>query len=70
MATPTTIRKPKGPATRRRREVAHLRPQNKKLLRWLDSWQATPDELGETWWNEFQADIEAHRVTFRPAQAG
>ena len=65
MASSTTLRKPKVPATRRRREASHLRPQNQKLLRWLDSWQAAPDDLSEAWWKEFEADLEAHRVTFR-----
>ena len=40
------------------------------LLRWLDSWLATPDNRGEAWWTEFQADIQSHPVAFRPSQAG
>ena len=47
-----------------------LRAQNKKLLRWLDSWLATPDDQGEQWWNEFEADLEGQSVTFRPTKAG
>ena len=70
VATRTTIRKPKSVAARRRRERPHLRPQNEKLLRWLDSWLATPDDQGETWWTEFQADLQGQRVTFRPTQTG
>ncbi len=47
-----------------------LRAQNKKLLRWLDSWLATPDNQGERWWNEFEADLQAQAVTFPPTEAG
>jgi hypothetical protein len=47
-----------------------LRAQNKKLLQWLDSWLATPDERGETWWKEFEADREKHRVTFNRGETG
>lgn len=64
MATPTTIRKAKTAGARQTRQ-GRLR-QNKKLLRWLDSWLATPDDRGETWWTEFQNDLHSHRVTFDP----
>ena len=43
-----------------------LRPQNKKLLRWLDSWISTPDDRDEKWWTEFDADFAAHTVNLRP----
>jgi hypothetical protein len=70
VATATTIRKPKSAAARRRRDARRLRPQNMKLLRWLDSWLATPDDRGETWWTEFQADLQGHRMNLRTTQAG
>jgi hypothetical protein len=35
------------------------------LLEWLDSWLATPDDRGEEWWKEFEADLEKRRLTFR-----
>jgi hypothetical protein len=70
VATAMTLRKPKSTASRRRRGTPRLRPQNKKLLRWLDSWLATPDDRGESWWTEFQADVRSHPVAFRPTQAG
>ncbi len=72
MASPTTLRKRKAKSTARgpgRMEV-RLRAQNKKLLRWLDSWLAIPDDQGEQWWNEFEADLEGQSVTFRPTKAG
>ncbi len=68
MATATTIRKPRK-AARPHREPARLRSQNRKLLDWLDSWLATPDDRGEHWWAEFQADLDNHRMTFRPHHA-
>jgi hypothetical protein len=47
-----------------------LRAQNKKLLQWLDSWLATPDDRGETWWKEFEADREKDRPTFSRGETG
>jgi hypothetical protein len=47
-----------------------LRAQNKKLLRWLDSWLATPDDRGEKWWSEFEADLKGQDLSFRPTKAG
>ena len=55
---------------RRGRPTAHLRPQNRKLLKWLDSWLATPDDRGEKRWNGFEDDLRNQRTTFRPAQTG
>ncbi|MGA2607942.1 MAG: hypothetical protein ABSH01_10870 [Terriglobia bacterium] len=52
------------------RPTARLRPQNRKLLKWLDSWLATPDDRGEKWWNGFEDDLRNHRTTFRPTQTG
>ena len=70
MAGLPTLRKPKpkarglGPA----RVKKPLRVRNKKLLRWLDSWLAAPDDRDESWWEDFEADLEGHRVTFRATQ--
>jgi len=59
------------PGKRRGSAESRLRPQNKKLLRWLDSWLATPDDRGEAWWSEFEADLEdQRRMGFGPNQAG
>ena len=52
------------------RAPARLRPQNRKLLKWLDSWLATPDNRGEKWWNEFEDDLRNHRTNFSPTQTG
>lgn len=70
MATLTTLRKPNSTAPRRRRMGRRLRRQNKKLLRWLDSWLATPNDHGEAWWAEFEAELQSHAVTFPPNQPG
>ncbi|HUI43912.1 MAG TPA: hypothetical protein VL523_18270 [Terriglobia bacterium] len=48
--------------------AARLRPQNKRLLKWIDRWLDSPDDRGDAWWNEFEADLHNHRVTFRPAK--
>jgi hypothetical protein len=47
-----------------------LRAQNKKLLQWLDSWFATPDERGEALWIEFELGREKRRVTFNRGETG
>ena len=60
----------KSTASRAGRPTARLRPQNRKLLKWLDSWLATPDDRGEKWWNGFEDDLRNHRTTFRPTQTG
>ena len=39
------------------RPTARLRPQNRKLLKWLDCWLATPDNRGEEWWKGFEDDL-------------
>jgi hypothetical protein len=72
MANTPTVRKlqSKPTASGAGRPPAHLRPQNRKLLKWLDSWLATPDDRGEKWWNGFEDDLRNQRTTFRPAQTG
>jgi len=47
-----------------------LRAQNKRLLHWLDSWQATSDDRGDTWWKEFEADRKKHRAAFNLGKTG
>jgi hypothetical protein len=49
MANTPTVRKQqsKPTASGAGRPTARLRPQNRKLLKWLDSWLATPDNRGE-----------------------
>jgi len=63
-------RKPKARALGSARVKKRLRAQNKRLLQWLDSWLAAPDDRGESWWEDFEADLEGHRVGFRPTQTG
>ena len=70
MATTITLRKPKSTASHQRRKTLRLRAQNKKLLRWLDTWLATPDDRGEAWWAEFEAEVQNRAVALRPAEAG
>jgi hypothetical protein len=67
--TPTVSKQRAKPtASGAGRPVARLRPQNRKLLKWLDSWLATPDQRGEEWWNGLENDLRNQRTTFRPAQ--
>jgi hypothetical protein len=69
--TPTLRKRQSTPiASGGGRTDARLRPQNRKLLKWLDSWLATPDHRGEEWWNEFEDDLRSHRTTFGPTQTG
>jgi hypothetical protein len=72
MAITPTVRKQqsKPVASGAGRPTTRLRPQNRKLLRWLDSWLATPDDRGEKWWNGFEDDLRNQRTTFRPTQTG
>ncbi len=72
MASTTTVRKQQSKPTEScdGRPVARLRPQNRKLLKWLDSWLSTPDNRGEEWWNGFEDDLQNHRTTFGPTQTG
>jgi hypothetical protein len=72
MANTPTVRRhqPKPTVSGAVRATARLRPQNRKLLKWLDSWLATPDDRGEKWWNGFEDDLRNQRTTFRPSQTG
>lgn len=46
----------------RRRAGGRLHPENRELLRWLDSWLASPDGQGDAWWSEFEADLRRDRA--------
>ncbi len=52
------------------RAAKRLRPRNKQLLHWLDSWLATPDDRGESWWNKFEADLSRDRLTIQYPRMG
>lgn len=45
-------------------EHKRLRPENKALLAFLKEWMATPDELGDEWWEEFEDDLKMNRLSF------
>ena len=70
MANTPIVRKQqaKSTASVAGRPAARLRPQNRKLLKWLDLWLATPENRGEDWWNRFEDDLRNHRTTLRTAQ--
>jgi hypothetical protein len=69
--TPTVRRQLSKPtAAGNGRTTPRLRRRNRKLLKWLDSWLATPDNRGEEWWTGFEDDLRNHCPTFNPTQAG
>jgi hypothetical protein len=72
MANATTLRRrqSKSSASGAGRPNVPLRSQNRKLLKWLDSWLSTPDDRDEKWWNGFEDDLRNHRSTFTPTQTG
>lgn len=39
-------------------------PMPHPLQTWLAEWYATPNERDPAWWEEFEADLSAHRVNF------
>lgn len=43
---------------------APLRPQNQRLLEFLEELAAEPDDLGDAWWDEFRAWLHKNRVRF------
>ncbi len=40
-------------------ESARLKTQ--RLLAFLDAWMEEPDEQGDAWWDEFEADLTTNR---------
>ena len=45
-----------------------LRPENQRLLAFLEALIAQPDDLGEEWWEEFRADLRRNRLKLRRTQ--
>jgi len=41
-----------------------IRAQNEKALKLLHEWMAEPDDMGEAWWDEFEAELRQNRLTF------
>jgi hypothetical protein len=40
-----------------------LRPENLRLLAFLDAWMAESDDLSDAWWEEFEAELAANRFS-------
>jgi hypothetical protein len=40
-----------------------LRPENQRLLTFLDAWMAESADLSDTWWEEFEAELAANRFS-------
>lgn len=45
-------------------------PRRRELLRWLAEDARKPDELGEKWWDEFEAFLREHRLKFGKSTDG
>ena len=41
-----------------------LRPENRAALAFLKEWMSTPDEMGDEWWEEFEAELRTNRLSF------
>lgn len=41
-----------------------IRTQNEQALQLLEKWLAEPDDLGDAWWDEFEAELRQNRLTF------
>ncbi len=46
-------------------EPRDIRPKNKHAIELLDAWLSEPDELGPEWWDEFEWEMNACRLSFR-----
>lgn len=46
-----------------RQEIIQKRNEEAREL--LRQWYATPDDKGDEWWDEFERELKANRVTFR-----
>jgi hypothetical protein len=42
-----------------------IRRRNQEARELLRQWMAEPDDLGDEWWDEFEQELRANRVTFR-----
>jgi hypothetical protein len=42
-----------------------LRPENRRALELLEAWMAEPDDLGEAWWDDFERELQQHRLSLR-----
>jgi len=67
----STLRKRKTgrAATRSRGPEPRLRPENRKLLQWIEKWFESPDQQGEGWWGKFESDLRTGRLAFRVPKA-
>lgn len=43
-------------------DMDSIAPRRGELLRWLAEDARKPDELGEKWWDEFEAFLREHRL--------
>jgi len=51
--------------TKIREEPARIRPENRRAIELLDAWMSEPDDLGPDWWDEFDRELSAFRLSFR-----
>lgn len=43
-------------------DECELSEKNRKLLEFLDEYYATPDDMGEEWWDDFRKWLSEHRL--------
>ena len=53
------VRRTSAPVTRKR-----LSTKNRALLAFLQELKATPDDMGEQWWAEFEKELRENRLSF------
>lgn len=44
-----------------------IQARNQRAIKLLEEWYATPDDLGDEWWDEFEQDLKRNRFSFRKA---
>jgi hypothetical protein len=43
---------------------SNIRPENKRIIELLKQWVQEPDELGKNWWDSFEKQLAANRISF------
>jgi len=43
-------------------DMDSIAPRRRELLRWLAEDARKPDEMGEKWWDDFEAFLRDHRL--------
>jgi len=49
----------------RKLEARRLNPSTRKILEWLIDWFSQPDQMGQEWWDSFEAETRRQRLRLR-----